>query len=112
MERKLLAKCKELLDLTLAIQKSMEEGNYSRLSDMVEVRQKLIDEIQNIDMMTPETREIIKHVLEIDKDIRIRLASEIDNISERLKGIRKAKNTLRCYHPALLFRNNIHDLTC
>lgn len=96
---------KKLLGLAEDQLKALEEGRDEEALECLEKRQRIIDEIQNLDAIEKKGHEredsyhkiriSVEKIISIDLKIRNFLNKELNSISPRLEAIQKAKTFCR-----------------
>ena len=92
---------KKILELAEDQFKALQEERFDEALEYLDKRQKIIDEIQNIDAAGKNVHELknishkisinIEKIISIDTGNQNLLKTELNSISHRLEGIQKAK---------------------
>lgn len=105
-----LNKYREMLELTERIKELVCLKEYDKLPDLLNERQKVLMEIQSFDGLGPaphlkegngEVSRIVEKITEVDREIRLRIACEMDTLSRELKDIKNGRDALRGYRAVL-----------
>jgi len=110
----------------LAITEKMRElsrrGNYDTLPLLLARRQKLFQDIQNIDtggvhegaplveMEQDDWRVVVEKIHAIDSEIRLGIACEMDVVTEQMETMKRGKAALKGYNTLYSANNTLKDV--
>jgi len=98
----MLDKLKQMLEISNALDKALDEGDVDRVTTLMTRRRDLADMMgpmdpENEDMKSGKIREILHAIVEKDKELEIKMRAMMDKVRKAMQAVKGEQNVVKGY---------------